>query len=69
MKLLDKKFFFAPPPKKKIHDFISSKQCHFLGFHLRKRRKEGEETTGGGGGGLKKQWKGKLLIMVDSQMT
>ena len=52
MKLLDKIFFAPLPPKKKIHDFISSKQCHFLGFHLRKRRKGGEKTTCGGGGGV-----------------
>ena len=48
MKLVDKNYFFCPPPqKKKIHDFISSKQCHFLRFHLRKRRKGGEETMKG----------------------
>ena len=37
-KLLDKKL--SPPPKKKnANDFIASKECHFLGFLLRKQRK------------------------------
>ena len=48
IKLLDKKLFFCLPPplpQKKVHDFISSEQCHFFGFHLRKQRK-----------GAKKQW-------------
>ena len=51
MILLDKKLFFCLPPPKKSHHFIASKQCHFLGFHLRKQRK---------GGGVKKQpvWRG-----------
>ena len=48
IELLDKKLIFLLPlpPPKKAHDFIASKQCHFLGFHLRKQRKGGEETTG-----------------------
>ena len=35
-----------PPPPKKDTDFFASKQCHFLGFHLKKQGKGVEETTG-----------------------
>ena len=62
MKLLDKKLFFCPPPPKKAHNFIASKQCQFLGFHLRKQRKGGEETTGVRG--VEERMKGEIVNYI-----
>ena len=62
MKLVDKKLFFCPSPPKKAHNFIASKQCHFLGFHLRKQRKGGEEATGVRG--VEERMKGELVKYI-----
>ena len=60
--IIGQKIIFLPPPPKKAHNFIASKQCHFLGFHLRKQRKGGEETTGVRG--VEERMKGEIVNYI-----